>query len=251
MKITACKNAWRLTLLPITLVATITLNGCSSLLPKPAPQPTFYALDSAHKPMDLTPTRVTLRAAPATQQILVPARTNNLPVLSINPPHAAAGFDSQRIIFVRKNHQLEYFAQSEWIDTPARMIAPLLVEAIETSPEQGFSAVVATPTTAVSDMRLDTEILRLQQTFSTSPSQVRFTVRTYLVDNATRKVLTSQEFDAIVPAATDDPYGGVVAANTAVQRVLAQVALVAHETGRNWLTAKTLALSQPVAATRR
>ena len=250
MKMIPLKNALRVTLLPIAFVATVMLNGCSSLLPKPAPQPTFYALNSARGSLDRTPPGVTLRVPPATQQILVPARTNNLPVLSINPPHAAAGFDSQRIIYVRKNHQLEYFAQSEWIDTPARMIAPLLIEAIETSPEQGFSAVVATPTTAVSDMRLDTEILRLQQTFSTSPSQVRFTVRTYLVDNATRKVLASQEFDATVPTATDDPYGGVVAANTAVQRVLAQVALVAHETGRNWLTAKTLALSQPTAAPR-
>ncbi len=249
MKMTPLKNALRVTLLPIALVATIMLNGCSSLLPKPAPQPTFYALDSAHRPQARTPS-ATLRVPPATQQILVPARTNTLPVLSINPPHAAAGFDSQRIIYMRKNHQLEYFAQSEWIDTPARMIAPLLIEAIETSPEQGFSAVVATPTTAVSDMRLDTEILRLQQTFSTSPSQVRFTVRTYLVDNATRKVLASREFDATVPAATDDPYGGVVAANTAVQRVLAQVALVAHETGRNWHIAKTLALSQPSATPR-
>lgn len=245
MKTTALTNALRQTLLPISLAAALTLTGCSSLLPKPAPQPIFYALNSVNQ----IPTQIPMRVLPSatagapTKSTLTPS--NSLPVLSINPLHAVAGFDSKRIIYVRTNHQLEYFAQSEWIDTPARMIAPLLVAAIETNIGNGFSAVIATPSTASSDIRLDTEILRLQHNFSTSPSQVHFTVRTYLVDNASRKVLTSREFDATVSAATDDPYGGVVAANEAVQRVLTQIANAAHGAGKNWLQSKNQAREQP------
>ena len=85
------------------------------------------------------------------------------PTLIINPPHAAAGFDSPRIIYVRETHKLEYFAHSEWVDTPARMLAPLIVAAVENS--GAFRAVVLTPSAAAGDLRLDTEIIRLQHEF--------------------------------------------------------------------------------------
>jgi len=62
--------------------------------------------------------------------------------------------------------------------------------------------------------------LRLQQEFLSAPSTVRFTLRAYLVESATRRVIASREFEAAVPAASEDPYGGVVAANRAVRTVL-------------------------------
>jgi cholesterol transport system auxiliary component len=49
---------------------------------------------------------------------------------------------------------------------------------------------------------------------------VRFTLRATLVDDRTRRVLAWREFEALVPAASEDPYGGVLAANQAVQNVL-------------------------------
>ncbi len=185
------------------------LSACSGLLPKPTPQPAFYALESR-----LPPASAAMR----------PAASVAAPTLAlvVNPPHAAPGFDSQRIIYVREPHKLEYFAHHEWVDTPARMLAPLIVAAVEGS--GAFHAVVLTPSAAAGDMRLDTEIVRLQQNFGAVPSRVRFTLRAYLVDNATRKVLATREFDETVAAASDDPYAGVVAANQAVQAVLDRLA---------------------------
>ena len=204
--------------LGVTGLMLILATGCAGLLPKPAPQPSFYSLDSA-------------RARPAT----IPqtqALTDTAPTLIVSPPHAAAGFDSQRIIYVREAHKLDYFARSEWIDTPARMLAPLIVAAIENS--RAFSAVVQTPSAAAGDIRLDTEILRLQHNFADAPSRVRFTLRAYLVDNATRRVLASREFDETVVAASEDPYGGVVAANRAVQTELEQLAKFCAEAAAAW-----------------
>jgi cholesterol transport system auxiliary component len=66
--------------------------------------------------------------------------------------------------------------------------------------------------------------VRLQQDFASQPSRVHFTLRAHLVDSATRRVLAWRVFDESVAAATDDPYGGVVAANRAVQTVLEQLA---------------------------
>ena len=187
------------------ILASVLLMGvsaCSSLLPKPAPPPSFYALDASV-------------SAPAV------ASAASAPTLTVNPPLAAAGYDSARIIYVRKPHQLQYFAQSEWVDTPARMLAPLLVTALQRS--GAFKAVVTSPSAAAAELRLDTEIVRLQQDFDGADgSAVQFTLRATLVDNVTRKVLGSREFDARVTAGSD-AYSGVLAANSAVQNLLAQL----------------------------
>ncbi|MGG2343650.1 ABC-type transport auxiliary lipoprotein family protein, partial [Aeromonas veronii] len=87
----------------------------------------------------------------------------------------------------------EYFAHSEWIDTPARMIAPGIVAALEGT--GAFRAVVLAPSAAAGDLRLDVEIIRLQQEFDRSPSRTRFTLRAYLVDSDSRQVLAWREFD--------------------------------------------------------
>jgi cholesterol transport system auxiliary component len=189
--------------------------GCSALRPAAtSPHTAFYSLDG------------TQGAAPAS----APAPAGAL-TLIINPPHAAAGFDSQRIIYVRETHKLEYFAHSEWVDPPARMLAPLVVAAIENA--GAFRAVVLTPSSAAGDLRLDTEIIRLQQEFGTQPSRVRFTLRAYLVEDKTRRVLAWREFDAAVATASEDTYGGVVAANRAVQTVLESLAAFCVEAAQN------------------
>jgi cholesterol transport system auxiliary component len=84
--------------------------------------------------------------------------------------------------------------------------------------------VLRAPTAATGEMRLDTELLRLQHDFVASPSQVRLTLRAVLIDSATRRVIAQREFDASVPSASEDAYGGVVAANVAVRTVLAELA---------------------------
>ena len=106
--------------------------------------------------------------------------------LVVNPVRAASGFDSQRIIYMREPYKLECFARSEWMDTPARMLGPLLVASVAQT--GAFKAVVLTPGLASGGLRMDTEIIRLQQEFHTSPSSVRFTLRAYLVDEKTRRV---------------------------------------------------------------
>jgi hypothetical protein len=93
------------------------------------------------------------------------------------------------------------------------MLAPLIVAAIENG--GAFRAVVLTPSVAAGDRRLDTEIMRLEQNFVDQPSRVRFMLRAYVVDDATRRVIAWREFDETVAATSEDPHGGVIAANRA------------------------------------
>jgi cholesterol transport system auxiliary component len=126
------------------------------------------------------------------------------------------------MIYIREAHKLEYFAHSEWVDTPARMLGPLLVSTIEKTGT--FGAVVLSPASASGDLRLDIEIIRLQHNFQTQPSRVQLTLRAYLLDDKTRRVLAWKEFEGEALSASESAQGGASAASIAVQSVLDQLA---------------------------
>jgi cholesterol transport system auxiliary component len=181
------------------------ISACSSLLPAPTPTSTIYSLDDA------------LPARPASAP---PAP--NAPVVIVTPPRAAPGFDRPRMVYVKQPHRIEYFAQNQWVEAPQRMLAPLIVSTLDRSGK--FRAVLQTPSVATGQIRLETEVVRLQHEFIGMPSQVRFTLRAHVLDEATRGLLGTREFEAVVVAPSADPYGGVVAANQAVAQVLAELA---------------------------
>lgn len=183
-----------------------------TLLPKPAAPPTLYSLDDV--------------AAPAATRALPPRP--GAPTLVVTVPRAAAGFDTPRIVYLREKHRIESFASNQWVDTPAQMLMPLIVHALQH--DGAFAAVLGAPTAAAGDRRLDTELVRLQQEFSERPSRVRLTLRAVLIDSATRRVVAWREFEASVAAPSDDPYGGVVAANQAVRQVLDELAAFCSRT---------------------
>jgi len=192
------------------------LCGCGALTPTVSNPPTVYSLSGASNPV-----------LPASAR---PRQAANALTLAVSPPRAAAGFDSPRMMYLRQAEKLEYFAYNEWVDTPARMLAPLIVATL--ARDGAFRAVVQSPSIAASDLRLETEILRLQQEFLGKPSEIRFTLRAYIVDSATRRVVASRDFESTVVAAADNPRGGVEAARMAVQNVLDDLsAFCARATG--------------------
>lgn len=182
------------------------LGGCgASLLPAPPQAPSLFALD------DASAAAVPARPAPA-----------NGPSILVAAPRAAAGFDTRGIVYLRQAHAVETYAYSQWVDTPAQMLAPLIAHALERT--GAFAVVLRAPTAANADLRLDTELLRLQQDFGVSPSRVRLTLRAVLVEQASRRALAWREFDTSVVAPSEDAYGGVRAANQAVAALLAEMA---------------------------
>ncbi|MDX1656445.1 MAG: ABC-type transport auxiliary lipoprotein family protein [Candidatus Competibacteraceae bacterium] len=133
-------------------------------------------------------------------------------------PDTESGFDTRQIAYTRTPLALDYYTKSEWADTPGRMIAPLVVRALEQS--GGLNAVLAAPAPVGGDIRLGLDVIRLQHEFYQEPSQVRLTLRAKLYDNTTRHVLATQLFEEVETAPSEDAYGGVQAANWALARVL-------------------------------
>ena len=149
-------------------------------------------------------------------------------VLEVSAPRARPGFDTPQMPYTLRANALEYFAKNRWADTPARMLAPLLAQALDHS--GGFRAVVQAPSLAAANLRLDSELVRLQQDFGAKPSRVQLTVRAQLIDVDTRRVLASAQFDETEAAPSDDPYGGVIAANRALGRLLERITEFCAET---------------------
>lgn len=189
----------------IVLMALILLSGCAGVLPGGPEQPTStFVLDP-----DL----------PAA------AKPGAGPTVLVSPPDAAPGYATPRMAYLRERYRVDYYAYHEWVDTPGAMLAPVLAAALRGSGR--FAGVVDDPRAAVPDLRLDVRVDHLHQDFRHQPSigSVALTVRA--VDLAQGSLLATRTFQAAEPAPSDDAYGGVVAVNRALSRLLPDVAAFA------------------------
>ncbi|MDG4553731.1 MAG: ABC-type transport auxiliary lipoprotein family protein [Candidatus Competibacter sp.] len=150
-----------------------------------------------------------------------PARRAANKILLVATPRAAPGFDSDRIAYRREPLKLDYYNDSGWSDTPARMLLPILVRAFEAT--GAFKAVVSPPAPGLTDFRVDVDVIRLQQEFMTQPSKVRLSARIKVLDMRSGQVLGTQVFEAVEPAPSEDADGAVRAANAAVGKVLGEM----------------------------
>jgi cholesterol transport system auxiliary component len=144
------------------------------------------------------------------------------PVILITVPRAHGGYDTSRIAYMKEDYGLRYYTRSRWADNPARMLAPLLADAVQATGQ--FQALYATPGSVSADMRLDTELVRFHQDFRSQPSEMRITLRAQLIDLAKGQVIASRLVDRSMAADTDDTYGGVEAANRLLGQVLDELA---------------------------
>lgn len=195
----------------VMLTSSCALTALTNSAGKEATQ--FHTLS----PEPATHTTGSTAAKPAPTHALA-ART----ILLVSSPRAYPGYDGARMVYLIKPYTLGYFAQNQWVDTPQRMLGPLVAQAMEGTGR--FFAVVQAPTSLPGDYRLDTDIVQLQQEFLQQPSQFRIVLRAMLADLHSGQLLGSRSFEVIEPAPSDDPYGGVVAANRALARLLGDMA---------------------------
>lgn len=139
-------------------------------------------------------------------------------VLIVGMPQAEAGFEQPRMAYLQRPYEVHYYANNQWADAPPRMLAPLLVRSLETT--RLWRAVVPMPTAVRGDYRLDTSGLVVQQEFLQQPSRTRVQLRAQLVELKEQRVMGTRSFEAFEAAPSEDAYGGVLAANRAVTRML-------------------------------
>lgn len=191
------RTAW----IPL-LLAGLLAGGCSLPTSDSGPRPQQYLLTAAFDRAGSAP--------------------SDAPVLMVARPRASAGFDSPDMRYLEEPTELDTFARNRWVAAPADMLEPLLVDALEGT--GAFRAVVGGGSGLRAGLRLDTEVLKLQQEFFERPSRVRLGLRATLVETRTGEVLMARTFETVETAPGNDPSSGVAAANRAVARLLGELA---------------------------
>lgn len=184
----------------IVLALTLLLAGCS--LPFAAP------------PADVTHT---LALAP---DVSIPLAVPAGSTLQVMVPSAAPGYATSAMAYRPSAHELRYYAQQRWIDRPARLLGQALVDGLSA----GGARVLTEGAGARPDYRLLSELLQIEQDFTRRPSRLRLALRVQLVDVRKGQLLGSQTVRLEQVAGSDDPAGGVVAANTLLVRAVVETA---------------------------
>jgi cholesterol transport system auxiliary component len=131
-------------------------------------------------------------------------------------------YATTQMAYTSQAYQIAYFSQSEWAETPSRMIQPLIIETLRHT--RYFSEVVASPDFGRHTYALRTEILELKQDFSSDPAILHLTIRFSLSREITNQVIATKELSVQEPLRERNPYAGVVAANGAMTNVLRELA---------------------------
>lgn len=131
--------------------------------------------------------------------------------LLVSQPDAIAGYQTEQMMYVNKPFELNSFAHSAWVSSPANMLYPLILQSLETS--HYFFAIASGPDADKTDYRLDTQLFKLQQNFLTKPSSVELVAKVILTHIEDNRLVSSTIITQHAPCPYDTPLGGVVAAN--------------------------------------
>lgn len=190
-------KGWRLL---VVLGSSIFFVACGPIATAPVSSYTLTSLQTAH----------------------TPARTITHLSLLVSTPVASPGYQTSAMIYMITPYELKSFADNRWVAPPGQMLLPLFVQSIRNTGY--FSAVVSPPFSGLTRYHLDTQLLKLQQEFLLPTSVVRFSVQASLVSSRTSLVVASRLFEVVVPTQTNNPYGGVLAANQAAAIVSDRIA---------------------------
>ncbi len=135
--------------------------------------------------------------------------------LVVGSPSVLPGYDTPRMAYVTRPHQIDYFSRNQWVASPAKMLYPILIETMS----RRFQNVVKAPSPG--DMRLDTEIVLLRQEFYGNSSRIHFVLRARIRRDG--QAAETREFEIFEACPENNPYGGVVAANRAVSVLMQEL----------------------------
>lgn len=152
----------------------------------------------------------------------VPQASPHSATLLVLAPQADRLYDTTRMAYAIQPYQVEYFSMNEWGEKPSEMMQRLIVATLEKT--RFFSAIVAAPDFGHHTHALRTEILELKQDFTSEPPMLHLALRVQLSGEATNRAIATKEISIREPMREKTPYAGVVAANEAVAKALAQVA---------------------------
>jgi cholesterol transport system auxiliary component len=169
-------------------------------------------------PANVEPTKEALTATPEK----VPEGKPHAATLLVVAPETNAIYDTTKMAYKTRPHEIAYFSRTEWADKPARMIHALVVQTLQRS--NGFRAVVMPPFAGHTTYTLRIELRALDQDLTSEPARANLDLRAQLTAEETNQLIGSKEISVSEPMQEKTPYAGAVAANTATAKALSELA---------------------------
>jgi cholesterol transport system auxiliary component len=180
----------------------LSLSGCSFLSPVEIEPPKKYLLNEI-------PTNL-------------PVEKTHAGTLLIQPPDTRPIYNTTKMAYTTRAHQIEFYNYNEWSETPSQMLQTLLVSTLQQT--HAFNAVVTLPNIGHQDYVLATQIQEFVLDLTECPAVFRITVRAQLSQGSPLQVIAQEDFTAEEPIPEVTPYCAVIAANDAMAEVLEQLA---------------------------
>lgn len=160
-----------------------------------------------------------LRAAPAE----APAPQPNAPSLRIGRTLAAPGLDADRVVLVRSDHRMDYYAASRWVATIPQMVEDLAAETLRNS--GAWASVHDSQGAFPTDYFLQIDIRRFEADYTggTDP-KVHVVLDCTLGRRADRERLSHFVAEASAPADANRMSSVVAAFESATRTALATIA---------------------------
>lgn len=142
--------------------------------------------------------------------------------IMVMEPEANSLYETTQMAYSTQPYKIAYFSKNNWADTPAQMLQSLLVQTLQDT--HHFHSVGVPSALGHYDYVLSTQLQNFEQRFFGRMSEMVVTVRVQVIRVATNQVVAAKQFSVTEMAPENTPYGGVVAANQAVAKVLGQMA---------------------------
>ena len=152
----------------------------------------------------------------------LPSEKTRPATLLVLAPETEPIYDTTQMAYTTRAHEIGYFSQNEWAETPSQMIQPLIVQTIRNT--RHFSEVLPQPHFGRHTYVLRTQIQKLKQDFTSDPATLQLAIRFQLSREATNQVIATKELSVQEPMLEKTPYAGVVAANDATAKLLRELA---------------------------
>jgi cholesterol transport system auxiliary component len=177
-------------------------SGCSLLSPVPNVPPKKFLVDTVPGKL--------------------PVKRSRAATLMVATPETSSIYNTNQMAYTQKPYQIEYYSQNEWAETPIQMLQPLLVQTMENM--HFFRAVITTPSLNHYDYMLNTQLLVFKEDLTWRVPRFEMVMRAQISRSSVNQVVATKDFSVSEPVPSGTPYGGVMAANRATEKILAEIA---------------------------
>ncbi len=145
-------------------------------------------------------------------------------IILVATPETSPIYNTSRIAYTVKPYQIGYYSQHQWAETPSQMFLPLLSQSLEKT--HAFEAVVVSPYIGSYDYVLNTQIEKMQlNSLNQQAGYFELVIQAQIISVRTARTIATREFTIHEPIGMVTPYNGVIAANTAMAKILTQISL--------------------------